>query len=654
MCEGDSLVLTASPGYVSYFWSPGGETTQSIVVRQSGTYTVTGRLPGGVDRTSAAVTITVSPRPVVAISASGPLVLCQGQSVTLDAGPGFAQYLWSTGETRRSITVSTPGTYQVSVRTGAGCSATSAPVSVLVTQISISIQASGPLTLCQGSSVTLDAGSGFARYRWSNGAATRSIIVTQAGLYTVTVWTPDSCSATSAPVQVNVTSTLNPVITASKSGILCPGDSVVLDAGSGFASYRWSTGETSRQIIVRTAGSFIVTVTSANGCTGTSAQHIVMMAQVPVITPTGPIHICIGGSVTLDAGAGYATYRWSTGATTRTIQVSSSGTYSVSVTLGNCQLTSNAVVVSVVASLQPTITASGPISFCDSGSVVLTADPGYAVYRWNTGATTQSITVTASGVYVCTVQDPNGCSGISQPIVVTVHPRPTPVITPSTATLCLGDSIELDAGGGYAVYEWSTGERTQTIHVKSGGSYSVRVTDGNGCSGTSTAVTVTVQRRPATPVITRSGDVLMATKAGRYQWYKDGLPMPGETNQFLLVKEPGSYTVEVFDEENGCGAMSFVHEVLVLDVEALPDAATFSVHPDPHDGVFVVSGCTPGARDIVITVTNVLGAAVRRITATSTDGMFRQTVDITSAPSGMYLVSIQTGRSHEILRVVRR
>jgi hypothetical protein len=183
----------------------------------------------------------------------------------------------------------------------------------------------------------------------------------------------------------------------------------------------------------------------------------------------------------------------------------SAGSYTVRVRVtdscaAGAQVAEADVPITVNALPAPTITPDGPTTFCDGSSVTLDAGV-WTSYSWSTGATTQTINVTASGSYTATVTDGNGCSGTSAPETVTVNALPTPTITPDgPTTFCEGGSVTLDAGA-WPGYSWSTGETTQTINVTASGSYTVTVTDGNGCSGTSAPEVVTVNANP-TPVIT--------------------------------------------------------------------------------------------------------------------------------------------------------
>ena len=179
-------------------------------------------------------------------------------------------------------------------------------------------------------------------------------------------------------------------ITASGPTAFCSGVSVTLTANSG-SSYLWSTGATTRSITVNTPGNYTVTVTNANGCSVTSATTPVTLSPPSAsITASGSSSICQGSKVTLTANSG-SSYLWSTGATTQSIEVSTSGSYSVTVrnALG-CSATSPATVVTVNPLPNLFISASGPTTLCAGDAVLLTASTD-GTYLWSNGATTKSI-----------------------------------------------------------------------------------------------------------------------------------------------------------------------------------------------------------------------------------------------------------------------
>jgi sugar lactone lactonase YvrE len=233
------------------------------------------------------------------------------------------------------------------------------------------------------------------------------------------------------------------------------------------------------------AGSFTAVVTNPAGCSTTSnAITIFALPSQPTISTGGPTTFCIGNSVVLTSSAA-SSYLWSNGATTQSITVSTSGNYTVQVTNANgCQSVASAVTTVIVNPLPatPTISANAATSFCEGGNVVLTSSAGSS-YLWSNGATTPSITVSASGDYSVQVTNANGCqSAASAATSVTVYPLPSNTIyTDGPTTICQGEDVVLMVAEA-AAYLWSNGATTQWITVSEAGNYTVTITSADGCS----------------------------------------------------------------------------------------------------------------------------------------------------------------------------
>ena len=339
---------------------------------------------------------------------------------------------------------------------------------------------------------TYDNPATFSSYAWTpGGATTQTIKTTTSGSYTLAVTGPSGCQS-SATADVVTPVSVTPVITAGGPTTFCQGDSVVLTSSLGEGN-TWSTGETTQSITVKVSGNYTVTVD--NGCSSiTSASTQVNVNPLPTVTVTGGF-ICPGASGTLDAGPGFSGYLWSTGATTQTISVSSPGVFTVTVTDGNgCKANGGG---SAMYAPAPVPVISGDPYFCPGDSTVLDAGAGYVSYAWSTGDTTQHIRVKTLGTFSVTVTNTYGCQAGTS---VTTHhyPLPNPVIT-GTFSLCAGTTTVLDAGAGFEAYLWSTGETTHSIVVDSAGTYTVTVTDFNGCKGSASATITQDGAIPATP-----------------------------------------------------------------------------------------------------------------------------------------------------------
>ncbi len=478
LCDGDTVTYTAVPtggsGY-QYSWSNGSH-SNAIGITTDATYTVTVTDNLGCQVT-ASKQLTLYPAAVASIS--GSTVLCNNGSTTLTANGGTT-YLWSTGSSQRTITVSQPGTYVTTVTTVYGCSASDSVVVAPFANPSIL----GEAAFCSGGYTTLTA-TGGENYQWSTGATTASINVNTAGNYSVTASTSNGCSGSTS---VNVVENQPVNVTITGNSVICNETGTTLTATSG-ASYLWSSGETTQSISVNTPGSYSVTVTNTNGCSGSSSQTVTMMESAVI---SGNTSICEGESATLCV-SGAGTYTWSNGAHTSTITVSTPGTYAVTASLPNgCSSTASAEVT--VASA-PTPSILGNTTLCQGQSTTLTANGGIS-YLWNNASTSNSISVSQSGVYTVTATNVEGCSATAN-VTVTVNPLPNVNISGDNS-FCQGSSVVLTASGASS-YSWSNGSSSATITVSNPGTYTLIGTDANNCTNTATK-TVTVNPTYNVPI----------------------------------------------------------------------------------------------------------------------------------------------------------
>ncbi|MEA3447467.1 MAG: hypothetical protein U9Q98_03310, partial [Bacteroidota bacterium] len=282
----------------------------------------------------------------------------------------------------------------------------------------------------------------------------------------------------------------------------------------------------------------------------------VTVYDTPPVDISGPTDVCESDTpITLDAGSGMTSYAWSTSATSQTIEVNSSGDYSVTVEDDNGCTNEDEIHVTVNPS--PTVDLGPDQEHCDYDvPITLDAGSGMTSYEWSNSEMTQTIEVTESGTYIVTVTNAQSCTA-SDEIEVTVHTSPTPDLG-GDYTLCDYDAPQtLDAGQG-DTYSWSNGDEEQVIDVTSSGDFVVTVTDEYGCTGEDEShVTVNPSPTPDfgedTSVCDYDVPITLdpGTDAGfNYSWSN------GDNTPTIDVDESDTYMVTV--EDNGCYGMDTI------------------------------------------------------------------------------------------------
>ncbi len=559
LCLGDEATLTASGGS-SYEWSTGSnEVTFVVAPTVTSTYNVTVTDEKGCTSIDE-VTIVVNFNDQA--DAGPDQALCTGQSTSLTA-TGGTSYVWSTGETTStiSLTPSQTTSYAVTVTDDNGCTDT-ADVEVVVHDIPVA-QITGDEVICIAHSSTLSA-SGGINYLWSTGETTAEVTVSPSTttIYFVTVTDVNGCTDM-AEKEVIVHS--NDSADAGFDEELCIGEEVELEATGGDI-FTWSTGETTSTIMVApsTTTTYAVTTTDTNGCTDV-ATVAVTVHPLPIADAGPDQAICLGDNAVLVATGG-TEYLWSNGYTDITISVSpdTSAVYAVTVTdVNGCTAVDQ---VEVIVNPLP-LAETNDAEICLGDSSDLVASGGLS-YLWSSGETTEVITVspTVTTSYIVTVTDGLGCSDLDTAEVI-VHELPL-ADAGNDKNICIGTETTLIATGGVS-YLWSTGEVSDSITVSPNLDYSyfVTVTDSYGCTSQD-EVQVFVHEYPNADAGSwavacgAEGAMLTATGGTNYLW------STGDTTAVVTVY-PSSYQVYSVTVSNNYGC-SDVEEVHVFTVPAPP------------------------------------------------------------------------------------
>lgn len=334
-CQGIPVVINGQYTGVgptpTYLWS-NGSTNPVVSAVNQGYYSVTTTNPCGSysDQVYLAVDLPLQ------INLGNDTTICQGQSLSLSVNQTGNFTYWSTGSTANSISVSTPDLYSVEVENLCGTFGDEILVGVSVFDFNLGPDAS----FCPGTTYFINPNiPGAVSYFWSNGSQQSSILVTDPGTYTLTATNVYNCTDND---EITVT-TYNTDLDLGADTTICEGSVYLLSSGISGFPHQWSTGAQTTEIQVTTPGTYSLTINHL--CGVLSDEVNINLAPSPVVD-LGPdtIQISAGTTITLDAGTSGSSYQWSNGSTNQTVTVGQ-GTYTVTVSLGDCIATDKIIIV---------------------------------------------------------------------------------------------------------------------------------------------------------------------------------------------------------------------------------------------------------------------------------------------------------------------
>jgi hypothetical protein len=473
ICSGNSITLTGS-GANSYTWSNGVVSGASFSPSITNTYSLFGSNVCGT--ASTAITVTVNPLPNITTSASNTFV-CLGGTTALQA-TGALTYTWTNGITNGiAFTPSLTNTYSVSGTDANGCQNDAVRSISVGTLPSLSVSISNSV-ICFGNSTNLNA-SGANSYNWSGGISNNTAFTPSlTSTYTITGSNVCGTSTALASVTVNPLPNVNANVVNS---VVCSGGTTALQ-GTGALNYLWTGGVTNNVAFSPSiTATYFVIGTDANGCQNSASKSITVNPTPTVIANASSTLVCTGNTVSL-SGSGANTYTWS-GGISNVISFSPTVTTIYTVTgEDNLGCTNTAVRTISVISNQ-SISANTSSAIICSGNTVTLFGSGASTYTWSNGIVNNAaFTPSATSTY--TLNGTNICGTGSAIITVTVLPLPPVFIIASTSTVCLGNSVTLNAGGALT-YSWTNGiSNNIAFSPGSSTSYSVTGTDVNGCRNT--------------------------------------------------------------------------------------------------------------------------------------------------------------------------
>ena len=515
-CNGDTTgaaTATAAGGTApySFVWSD-GQTTATALNLGAGTYTVTATDANGCT-TVGNITLSNPAGVQASITTTGG-VTCAGDStgtatVSVSVGVAPYTYLWSNGETTATAVALGAGAASVTVTDANGCTAVVGTTISSVSAVQITNLTTTPVN-CRGgadgtASVSVAGGSPPYVYNWSGAVGQNSPAVTglSAGLQYVTITDANGCAAVDSFTITEPTQGLTGYLVSTNA--LCAGQNsgqlaAIVTGGTGSYSYNWSDGQTTAVADSLVAGTYTVTITDSLGCTWSQSGSVSDPTPLQVTAQIDQPVTCANGdngAVSIQSVSGGSqpySYIWNdvNGSTTPNLTGLGAGTYIILVTDTNfCRA---ADTVTLTDGQPVNITASTTPISCNGqadGSIDLGSNTGIGTYLWSNGAVTSQITNLGAGTYTVTVTDVDLCSASFSYTLTEPSALSLSVATLSTVT-CNGDStgsLEVAGTGGTLPYNynWSSGAGNALTGRLGAGTYTVTVTDANGCSLTESA-----------------------------------------------------------------------------------------------------------------------------------------------------------------------
>ncbi len=498
---------------------------------------------------------------------------CNGQiNTSVVGGTQPYTYLWSDGSTLKNRNGICADAYALTVTDKNNCTVEAL---ITITEPDL-LEATGTATnvACNGANngsidVTVVGGTTPYVYAWNNGATTQDLSGLAAGTYKLTVTDAHNCDDT---ISFVITEPTLLSVSASKTDVTCKGAnngtiSLTVTGGVSPYTYTWSDGPTTKNRSALSPGTYTVTVKDLNNCTIATTLTITepalaldaagVITNVDCSVPnTGSIDLTVVG------GTSPYSFNWSNGQTTEDLTALTAGTYDVTVRDAKlCQVVKSFTVTAPAAPLAVSHTTTP--AACNggtNGSITLTVTGGTPAYsfNWSNGATTQSLSGLAAGVYVVTVADNAGCS---KKDTVIVNENSTMNVSGTVTNVsCAGASngaISQTVTGGTSpyVHKWNDGATTKDRTGLAPGTYTDTIRDFNNCKYITqytitqpNALTCNITKTDAKCYGSADGIAVLTVNGGTpvftYTWSN------GATSKDLTGLAAGTYNVTVKDANN--------------------------------------------------------------------------------------------------------
>ncbi len=475
ICPGGSIEWDVTTLGASYEWNDGA-TSPTFTATAPGEYSVI--ITTACDMVTLNATVSEGEGTAVSVDLGNDTILCSGNTLELQLEVGDAIIAWQDGTSDPNFTVTTPGSYGVTVTNDCG-----------TIQDMIEVGFAEPITaeirdtiLCEGQEVTWDVSTPGATYLWNNGATDPVLTTGMPGDYSVVV--SNACESQEFNASLTTGGELPSVTELNGDTTLCPGTTLTIDLPvPADVTVLWQDGSTSTNYEINSAGEYNVTL--QNGC-GEASASFAVTEQIPLEAILTDTTICLGETVLFDVTNEGATYIWQDGSTNSVLSVSEEGDYTVDIS-NACESITRMASVSLVDAEVPTIALGSDTTLCDGD--ILSFDLSNIANTdiiWQDGEVGPFYSITEPGTY--SVIASNECGSVADSI--RVNYQSTLDLTPFRDTvLCAGESLLLDATvAGEVTYLWQDNSTEPTFIAREPGIYSVVVN--STCAELSQSITI--------------------------------------------------------------------------------------------------------------------------------------------------------------------
>lgn len=554
LCPGEQIILHAfSPG-ATYLWQD-GSSLDSFVVSAPGSYHVL--VATYCDQASDTILVSYNSAPPQ-VDLPSAITLCQGQFVTLDANLSGVNYLWNDASQNQQLTVSSPGSYSVTVSNA--CGSDRDTVIVIDGGPAPLVELGPDTSLCPGASILISPSfSDVTSWSWQDGSGASSFTATSPGIISVTV--SNACGSSLDSLTISALPDVPPLDLGTDTA-LCPGQSVLLSIGIPGVNILWPDGSSAPDFSVSGPGQIVAAISNTCG-TASDTLEVFALPDIPTLNLGADQSLCPGETITIDPGISNVTYLWQDGSSSGSFVATQQET--IILTISNTCGASSDTLQIFESNLGPQLDLGPDIQVCAGQSVTIPSGISGVDYLWQDGSDLPSFTTSQSGVFILQVS--NLCGTDSDTILVDISGLPPVADLGPDTTLCENLTLLLPATADpETTISWQDGSSSPSFLVSAPGTYYLSLA--NRCGQSSDTIAVDYLDAPdafslgpdTTLCPGETLDLVSPATIFTLQW------QDGSDQSSFTVTQPGTYSLLL---SNACG---FVRDELVVSYDTrVPD-----------------------------------------------------------------------------------